>query len=61
MVRFYDPIDSSDLERVMAILSRGGIEFSLGAEPVQGLGPRQIHVAEEDLPKAERLLLQTRH
>ena len=61
MVRFYDPIDSSDLERVTAILSGGGIEFSLGAEPVQGLGPRQIRVAEEDLPQAERLLLQTRH
>lgn len=61
MVRFYDPIDSQDLDRVTAILSHGGIEFTLRNEPVQGIGPSQIHVAEEDLPEAEKLLRQTRH
>ena len=61
MVRFYDPINNSDLERVAAILSDGGIEYCLGEEPIQGLGYRQIQVAEEDLPRAERLLQQTRH
>lgn len=61
MVRFYDPIDNSDLERVAAILSHGGIEYCLGEEPVRGIGYRQIQVAEEDLPRAEKLLSQTRH
>ena len=61
MVRFYDPIDSQDLERGTAILTHGGIEYTLWDEPVQGLAPSQIHVAEEDLPQAEKLLRQTRH
>ena len=61
MVRFYDPIDNHDLERVTAILGHGGIEYTLRNEPAQGLGPSQIHVAEEDLPQAEKLLRQSRH
>ena len=61
MVRFYDPIDKNDLERVSGILSRSGIEYSLRPEPATELGPGQIHVAEEDLPRAEKLLLKGRH
>jgi len=62
MTRFYDPRDKRDLARVEAILQAGGIEYFLKSEPVSGIGPMQIHVAEEDLPRAEELLLrQTRH
>jgi hypothetical protein len=61
MTRFYDPRDAQDLARVEAILKAGGIEYFLRREPVAGLGPMQVHVAEEDLPRAEELLLQTRH
>jgi hypothetical protein len=62
MTRFYDPRDARDLARVEAILKAGGIEYFLSREPVAGIGPLQVHVAEEDLPRAEELLLQqTRH
>ncbi|WP_221252543.1 DUF2007 domain-containing protein [Desulfuromonas versatilis] len=62
MVLFYDPKDSRDLSRVEAILRKGAIEYTLRPEPVRGIGPQQIHVAEEDLPRAEELLGQaTRH
>ena len=57
MALFYDPRDSADLARVEQLLQRGGIEYSLQKEPVSGLGPMQIHVAEEDVPRAEELLL----
>lgn len=56
MVKFYDPRDEIDLARVEAILSNGGIEYFLSREPEAGIGPLQVHVAEEDLPRAERLL-----
>ncbi len=56
MVKFYDPRDEADLARVEAILRRGGIEYFLQREPEAGIGPLQIHVAEEDLPSAEKLL-----
>jgi hypothetical protein len=56
MVKFYDPRDEVDLARVEAILRNGGIEYFLSREPEAGIGPLQVHVAEEDLPQAERLL-----
>ena len=58
MARFYDPRDEADLARVEAILRRGGIEYFLRREPEEGIGPLQVHVAEEDLPRAEILLQQ---
>ncbi len=63
MVRFYDPVDEKDLERVEEILKAGGIEYFLYKEPVEKIGPQQIHVAEEDVPAAEVLLMKgkTRH
>ena len=57
MALFYDPLDEADLSRVEAILRENGIEYFLRHEPVQGIGPSQIHVAEEDFPRAEELLL----
>lgn len=59
MALFYDPVDEADLSRVEAILRENGIEYFLRREPVQGIGPSQIHVAEEDIPKAEELLIET--
>ena len=56
MVKFYDPRDAADLARVEAILREGGIEYSLNREPEAGIGPMQVHVAEEDFPHAEKLL-----
>ncbi len=56
MVKFYDPKDAADLARVEAILKRAGIEYFLSGEPVKGIGPLQVQVAEEDLPTAEQLL-----
>ncbi len=62
MTLFYDPVDEADLNRVEQILKGGGIEYFLREEPEKGLGPRQVHVAEEDIPLAEDLLLrQTIH
>ncbi len=56
MVKFYDPKDAADLARVEAILKGAGIEYFLAGEPEKGIGPRQVQVAEEDLPTAEKLL-----
>lgn len=56
MVKFYDPKDGADQARVEAILREKGIEYCLVPEPQEGIGPQQIHVAEEDLPTAEELL-----
>ncbi len=62
MTLFYDPVDEADLNRVEQILKGGGIEYFLRAEPEKGIGPQQVHVAEEDIPLAEDLLLrQTLH
>jgi hypothetical protein len=63
MVLFYDPLDERDLARVEEILRKGGIEYFLRREPEEKIGPQQIHVAEEDMPAAEALLLQaqTKH
>lgn len=56
MALFYDPRDEADLARVEAVLKRGGIEYFLRREPEQGIGPMQVHVAEEDVPAAEELV-----
>lgn len=56
MALFYDPKDAADLARVEAVLRHGGIEYFLRREPEAGIGPMQVHVAEEDLPHAEKLL-----
>jgi len=62
MTRFYDPRDEKDLARIESILRAGGIEYFLRREPIDGIGPMQVHVAEEDLPRAEELLARpTRH
>ena len=55
-MRFYDPIDEADLQRVTELLSRGGIEYVLRSTTEPGLHPEEIHVAEEDLPAAEELI-----
>jgi len=57
MVKFYDPKDESDLARVEAVLKEWGIEYFLISEPEAGIGSLQVHVAEEDVPLAEKLLL----
>ncbi len=59
MVKFYDAKTEADLSRVEAVLKQAGIEYS-----VNSLSERvvcgEIEVAEEDLPKAEELLLKNR-
>lgn len=55
-MKFYDPKDAVDLGRVENVLKAGGIEYFLRREPEGGIGPLQVHVAEEDLPRAEELL-----
>lgn len=56
MVRFYDPKDEADLARVEALLHEGGIEYFL--VPAGAGTVCEIEVAEEDVPKAEELLMQ---
>jgi hypothetical protein len=57
MTVFYDPKDEKDLRRIEQMLRANGIEFFLKHEPAEGIGPAQVHVAEEDFPFAEDLLL----
>jgi len=57
MALFYDPRDEKDLKRIEELLRQNGIEYSLRPEPLDKLGPAQVHVAEEDLPRAEELLI----
>lgn len=57
MVKFYDPKDEADLARVEAVLKQAGIEYSLRETPAAACS-REIDVAEEDVPKAEEILLQ---
>ena len=56
MARFYDTTNESDLARVEGVLRRGGIEYSFcesrGEPPM-----KEILVAEEDMARAEELLL----
>lgn len=59
MVLFYDPRDEEDLNRIVQLLREHGIEHTLRPETVDKIGPAQIHVAEEDLPRAEELLVQS--
>ncbi len=61
MARFYDPADQEDLDRVEKALRCGGIEYYLVDEPEPGLGSHQVHVAEEDIAEAERLLARSLH
>ncbi|ACH39257.1 hypothetical protein Gbem_2245 [Citrifermentans bemidjiense Bem] len=56
MVRFYNPKDEADLARVEAILCKGGIEYFL--RDAKAGAAKEIEVAEEDVPKAEELMLQ---
>lgn len=55
MARFYDTIDDLELNRVEALLKRGGIAYSLRL-PGDVSSMREILVAEEDVAFAERLL-----
>ena len=59
MVRFYDPKDEADLARVEELLRKRGIEYFLVSLPAGAGTTMQIEVAEEDLPMAEELLLQS--
>ena len=55
MARFYDTVNNADLNRVEAIMKRGGIEFSIrewGDDP----SFKEIDVSEEDRTYAEWLL-----
>jgi len=61
MVSFYDPIDSFDQKHAEQVLRSGSIEYFLGDELEAELGTRQILIAEEDIPKAEQLLVRSRH
>ncbi len=61
MVRFYDPKDKADQQRVEQILRDGGIEYFLQQETESGLASSQILIAEEDIPKAEVLLSRSLH
>ncbi|QXE93017.1 DUF2007 domain-containing protein [Geomonas subterranea] len=59
MVKFYDAKSEAELARVEAVLKQGGIEYfvtGLTRDDVTG----EIEVAEEDLPRAEELLLKTK-
>lgn len=56
MAGFYDSANSAEIERIEAILRRGGIEYSLCSVPGSG-GMNEILVAEEDLFYAESLLI----
>lgn len=56
MTLFYDPVDEGDQLRIEEILRKGGMEYFLREEPEKNLAPCQIHVAEEDIPRAEKLL-----
>lgn len=59
MVRFYSAKDEADLARVEAVLRKGGIEFFTMQTP-EGSLAREIEVAEEDVPRAEELILEER-
>lgn len=60
-MQFYDPKDEADLGKVESALKTGGIEYFLRREPEKGIGPMQVHVAEEDVPRAEELLREIRN
>ena len=60
MTRFYDPKDEKDLARVESLLHKGGIEYSLKTASNATKFAIEIDVAEEDVPKAEEILLKDR-
>ncbi|MBJ6724036.1 hypothetical protein [Geomesophilobacter sediminis] len=55
-MKFYDAKEESDLNRVEAILQKGGIEYTV-APATEAKNSQEICVAEEDVPFAEELLL----
>ncbi|WP_305044376.1 putative signal transducing protein [Geoalkalibacter sp.] len=55
MVRFYDASNAEEQERVEMLLRGAGIEYFL-REVSGGMGPAEILLAEEDLPRAEEIL-----
>jgi hypothetical protein len=57
MTKFYEPWDEHDLARVEGILKSGVIAYAL-KRGVPGASLKAIHVAEEDLARAEELLQQ---
>lgn len=57
MVSFYDPRNLADQNRVENLLRKDGVEYFTRLEPEPGIGPLQILVAEEDLPRAEEIFL----
>lgn len=57
MVRFYDPANDDDLDRVETLLKSRGIEYVLRAASDNGRDKTVIDVAEEDYAAAEALLL----
>ena len=61
MVRFYDPIDAADQQRVEQLLHTGGIEYFLRKESDPQLKSCEILIAEEDFASAELLLALSRH
>jgi hypothetical protein len=56
MSGFYDAANRAELERIEALLRRGGVEYSLRTVP-GSRGMNEILVAEEDLFYAESLLI----
>lgn len=61
MALFYDPHDQKDQQRVVRLLQKGRINYTLKPEPVKGDGPLQIHVDEKDMARASDLLLPHGH
>jgi len=55
MARFYDTLDSKELEKVENILASGGIGFTVQTAR-KGPPVKEILVAEEDMVYAEMLL-----
>lgn len=56
MTKFYDAKDDADLARVEALLHQAGIEYAVCAQAGGGI-VKEVEVAEEDVPRAEEILL----
>ncbi len=56
MARFYDTCNESDLARVEGVLRGGGIEYFC-RESREETALKEILVAEEDMVRAEELLI----
>ena len=59
MVKFYDAKNEAELARVEAVLKQGGIEYFVTGKAQEAV-TGEIEVAEEDLPRAEELLLKAK-